>query len=163
MKKYPLKFCPVCRYYLKFTKVDGRKRLVCQKCGWTNYQNPLPVVSCVVRNRNGRILVVKRNIEPGIGKWSLPGGFIEQGENPEEACLRELKEETGIDGNIEKLIGIYPYKSKTYGPLLVIAYEVKAKTGTIRVNSELKEAKYVSGNNLPRIYFSCQRKVIEDV
>ena len=117
----------------------------------------------MVRDRNGRILVVKRNIEPGIGKWSLPGGFIEQGENPEEACLRELKEETGIVGNIEKLIGIYPYKSKTYGSLLVIAYEVKAKTGTIRVNSELKEAKYVSGNNLPRIYFSCQRKVIEDV
>ncbi|MBN2189614.1 MAG: NUDIX hydrolase, partial [Candidatus Aureabacteria bacterium] len=130
--------------------------------GWVNYQNPLPAATCVVRNRSGNILLVKRNTEPGMGRWSLPGGFIEHGEYAEQACLRELKEETGINGKIRRLIGIYPYKSKVYGQELVIAYEVEAKTKTIKLNNELLEAKYMPPDKLPDIYFSCQRKVIED-
>jgi len=51
------------------------------------------VAVCVVKNREGKILVAKRNFKPGVNKWAFPGGFIESGETPEIACLRELEEE----------------------------------------------------------------------
>ena len=123
-KSYTFKFCPFCRYYLRRKQVDGYKRLVCRKCGWIYYGNPLPVVACVTIDNEGKILIVKRNLSPGINKWALPGGFIESNETPEIACLRELEEETGLRGEIKRLIGVYIQKTREYGSLLVIGYEV---------------------------------------
>ena len=162
-EKFSFKFCPMCKHYLKWVTIDGRKRLVCQKCGWINYQNPLPVVACVVKNKKGHIFIVKRAIEPGIGKWALPGGFVESREDPQKACLRELKEETGLEGEIIRLIGVYTYRSKIYGSLLVIGYEVIIKEESLHISNELKEAKFVSRKNLPKIPFSSHRKIIENV
>jgi len=87
---------------LKIREEEGRKRLVCPACGWVNYENPIPSSAALVRNEKGEILLVKRGVEPGRGKWALPSGFIEIEETPEEACLRELKEETGLEGKILK-------------------------------------------------------------
>lgn len=51
---YTFKFCPLCRYYLRRAKIDGHTRLVCRKCGWVNYKNPLPVAACVAINKKGK-------------------------------------------------------------------------------------------------------------
>ena len=161
--KRSFKFCPLCRYYLRKTQVDGRKRLVCQKCGWIYYKNPLPVVACVAKDRKGKILITKRNLEPGMDRWALPGGFIESGEAPEEACLRELQEETGIKGKIKRLIGIYIQKTRYYESLLVIGYEVSVSKNVLLLNNELKDAKFFSKVTLPYIPFSSHRKMIEKV
>ncbi|RKY29402.1 MAG: hypothetical protein DRP74_08905, partial [Candidatus Omnitrophota bacterium] len=67
----------------------------------------MPVAVCAAKNKEGKILVAKRNLKPGINKWALPGGFVELDESLEIACLRELEEETGLKGKIKKLIGIY--------------------------------------------------------
>ncbi len=157
------KFCPLCGYYLRKEQVDGRKRLACQKCGWIYYKNPLPVAVCVAKNGRGKILIVKRNIKPGINKWALPGGFVESEEMPEIACLRELKEETGLKGEIKNLIGIYIQKSREYGSLLVIGYEVEIFQGSLLLNNELKDAKFFSKKDLPAIPFSSHRKIIKKI
>ncbi len=156
------KFCPMCKYSLHRTSVDGQKRLVCQKCGWIRYENPLPVAVCVANDRENRILIAKRNIKPCINKWALPGGFIESGESPEEACLRELQEETGLKGEIKRLIGAYIQKSRHYGSIIVIGYEVNVSQNTLSLNNELKEAKFFTKETLPRISFLSHRKMIED-
>ena len=157
------KFCPLCKVSLRRRQVDGRKRLVCQKCGWIYYENPLPVVVCVVRDKEGKILVAKRNLPPGKNKWALPGGFIELDETPETACLRELKEETGLKGKIKELIGIYIQKTRYYGSLLVIGYEVSIFKNSLSLNSELKEAKFFSKKDLPIIPFLSHREIIKEV
>jgi len=157
------KFCPSCRYYLHRKQVDGRKRLICKKCGWISYNNPLPVVVCAAKNKKNRILVAKRNLMPGMGKWALPGGFIESNEDPEIACLRELKEETGLKGKIKRLAGIYVQKTRYYGSLLVIGYEVSVSNDNLSLNSELKEAGFFSKQDLPVIPFSSHRKIMERV
>ena len=157
------KFCPLCKVSLRRRQVDGRKRLACQKCGWIYYENPLPVVVCVVRDKEGKILVAKRNLTPGKNKWALPGGFIELDETPETACLRELKEETGLKGKIKELIGIYIQKTRYYGSLLVIGYEVSIFKNSLSLNSELKEAKFFSKKDLPIIPFLSHREIIKEV
>ena len=161
--KDTFKFCPLCKHPLRRSEIDSCKRLVCPECGWIHYENPLPVVVCVARNKKGKILITKRNVKPGINKWALPGGFIELGENPEYACLRELKEETGIEGRVVRLTGVYVQKTRAYGSILVIGYEVNVLKEAIFLNNELKEARFIDRKDLPRIPFATHRKIIEEV
>ena len=154
------RFCLLCGCNLRKKQVDGRKRLICQKCGWIYYENPLPVVVCAAKDKKGKILVVKRNLKPGINKWALPGGFIESDETPEIACLRELEEETGLKGKITRLIGLYIHKTKEYGSLLVVGYEVVIARSLLSLNNESKDAKFFSKKDIPFIPFSSHRKII---
>ena len=137
--------------------------MACQKCGWIDYQNPLPVAVCAAINANGKILIAKRNQAPGKNEWALPGGFIEWNEDPEKACLRELREETGLEGKIIKLAGVYRRKTRIYGSLIVIGYAIRVFKEDISVNAELTEAKFFNRKDLPRIPFLAHREIIEKV
>ena len=70
--------------------LEGRKRLFCPKCGKIYYENPIPVVAVIARDNQGRILLIKRKVEPCKGEWALPSGFMEIEETPVQAVLREL-------------------------------------------------------------------------
>ncbi|MEN6493274.1 MAG: NUDIX hydrolase [Thermoguttaceae bacterium] len=74
---------------------DGLMRRVCPRCGFVDYGNPRPCVA-VLAEHQGRVLLVRRAVEPRKGMWDIPGGFIDQGESAEEAAIRELWEETGL-------------------------------------------------------------------
>lgn len=67
----------------------------------------LLTVDAIVQNREGKFLLIRRKNPPFQGQWALPGGFVDVGETVEAACARELKEETGLDGKVERLVGIY--------------------------------------------------------
>lgn len=73
----------------------------------TRPASPALTVDCVVFDASDRLLLIKRGNEPFKGGYALPGGFAEVGETIEAAALRELKEETGIEGRIVRLIGVY--------------------------------------------------------
>lgn len=161
--KLVFKYCPICKSDLRKKNVDGSKRIVCQKCGWIYYKNPLPVAVCAAKNKNGMVLITKRNIQPGINKWALPGGFAESNETPESACLRELKEETGLDGRISQLLGVYLHKTKHYGSLFVIGYEVNIVKEVLLINNELKDAKFFHRENIPYIPFLSHRKILNEL
>ncbi|MDD3296996.1 MAG: NUDIX domain-containing protein [Candidatus Omnitrophica bacterium] len=162
MKK-TFKFCPLCGTSLRRGSIEGSKRQFCPKCGWIHYENPLPVAVAAAINSRGQVLVVKRNLNPGINQWSLPGGFVEVKETSQEACLRELKEETGINGRINKLVGVYIHKTRMYGSLLVIGYSVKVLSKNIVISSEIKEAKFASRSKLPHIPFPSHQKILKEV
>ena len=88
--------CKFCGNRLVERENEGRERKYCTECERFNYRNPKPVAAVAVV-RDGEILLVKRGIEPGYGKWSLPAGFIEYDEHPEAGAVRELEEETGLE------------------------------------------------------------------
>ena len=157
------KFCPLCKGFLLQKWVDGRYRKVCSRCKWIHYENLLPVAACAAIDRKGKLLIARRNLEPGMNKWALPGGFVESNETPEKACLRELKEETGVEGKINRLIGVYVQRTRKYGSLLVIGYAVNVVKENISVNKEVKEAKFVSHKEMPYIPFSTHREIIKAV
>ena len=101
------KFCSECGaadMSLQIPPGDERTRAMCGNCGYTEYQNPKPVVSCVVITENKRILLAKRAIEPRKGTWGIPQGFMEHGETTRQAAAREVVEETGAIVKPENLI-----------------------------------------------------------
>ena len=102
---------------------------------------------------------MKRGVVPAKGKWALPSGFIEIDETPEEACLRELEEETGLNGRIRGLLGVFNQKSFLYKNVLIIGYEVQA-TGTICPGSDSSEAVFFSPENLPKIAFPSHQEIV---
>ena len=104
--------------------IDGRERMFCPSCSWVHYINPLPVAVAYTVNKNNELLVIRRAHEPAFNEWALPGGFLETGEEPHEGCLRELMEETSLEGRIDRLIGVYHRDVELYGSLLVVAYRV---------------------------------------
>lgn len=85
---------------------DTHERSVCGHCGFVNYQNPKIVVGSVVRHE-GMILMCRRAIEPRRGYWTIPAGFLELNETPEEGARREAKEEAGAALHIESLLAVY--------------------------------------------------------
>jgi ADP-ribose pyrophosphatase YjhB (NUDIX family) len=81
---------------------DQRERLVCLECGFIFYQNPAVVVTTLAMWED-QVLLCQRAIEPSLGKWCLPGGFLERGETLEEGAIREMYEETFAEVQIERL------------------------------------------------------------
>ena len=92
-----MKFCSECGSSVSLQTLagDSRERFVCDDCGKTHYQNPNVLVAAYVCVGE-KILWIKRGIPPAVGKWAMPGGFMENDETPEIAACRELEEETGI-------------------------------------------------------------------
>lgn len=159
MKTY--RFCPICRSNLIKIEEDNTYRLICEKCNWRYYDNPLPSVAAVVFNKKNEILLIKRGVEPGKGKWALPSGFIEQNELPEQTVLRELAEETGINGKLKNLIGVYIEPTKIYGSILLLGYEIEALSDKPRAGSDTMDARFFPENKLPVIPFASHRSIIK--
>ena len=136
------KFCPFCAHELATKFIDGKHRQFCLECNFVQYQNPLPTVVCI-GEIDGKILLIKRGIEPSKGHWTLPSGFIELGESPEECCLRELKEEAGLTGTIVKLIGLYHVHSSLYGDLISSIFHVKLDPGEPTAGDDAEDAKLI--------------------
>lgn len=85
---------------------DDRERLICPDCGYVAYENPKMVVGSVA-TWGSRVLLCRRAIEPSRGFWTLPAGFLELGESPEEGALREAWEEARARLEIEGLLAVY--------------------------------------------------------
>jgi ADP-ribose pyrophosphatase YjhB (NUDIX family) len=104
---------------------------------------------------------VKRAVEPAKEQWCLPGGFIEIDESIEEAVLRELKEETGIEGEIGKLVDFFSQRSPRYGALLIFGYRVTLLGGELQAGDDAQEARFFDMNGLPPIAFLSHQRLIE--
>ena len=100
-----MKFCSGCGTTVakKIPEGDTRHRWVCQSCGIVHYQNPKIVVGCVPE-RDGKILLCRRAIEPRYGFWTAPAGFMELGESIAEGAARETLEEACAEVEIGRLL-----------------------------------------------------------
>ena len=113
------RFCPRCGGQLKLRMIkDGEpERLVCEECSFIFYQGP-KLVAAVIFEFEGGIVLTQRAIEPGYGKWTFPGGFVERGERAEAAAEREALEETGIELKVGEIIGLYSYEDQV--PIIAV-------------------------------------------
>lgn len=154
------KFCPYCGEGLKKKWWEKAERLFCDRCQEAIYENPLPATCLVVVDDQKRILLVKRSVPPKVGLWCLPGGFIEIGETPEIAALRELKEETSLDGRIDSLLGITISETNYNTNVLIIGYLVRNYMGDAIAGDDASAAAYFNIDALPEIAFASHLRFI---
>jgi len=147
-------FCHVCGNRLTERHWEGKVRPFCSQCQLPVYENPVPASAIVVVDKGTRLLLVKRNVDPKKGYWSLPGGFMELFETPESSALRELEEETGLTGAIDTLLGVKANNSDRYGTVLIVGYLVTDYSGNLTPGDDAEEVAFFHPDSLPEIAFS---------
>jgi len=140
--------------------VGGRSRAVCTACGTVFYKNPLPVAAAVVLDSERRVLLVKRKHEPNRGMWCLPIGFAELNETIGEAAVRELAEETSVEGAVVRLLGAESTSIEPYGDLLVVTFEVSKVGGFEKPGDDAEEVAYFDLGALPPLAFAPNESAI---
>ncbi len=130
----------------------------CELCG---FDNPKGTVTAVIV-KDGKLLVLKRSEEPFKGEWDLPGGYMNRGEKPEEALRRELKEELGIEADLD-FIGWFPgtakWKDKEF-PILSHAYLVDSQ-GDIKLNKENSAYNWMPIEEIETVAFDSNRDILK--
>ena len=113
-----MNFCSHCGQPVEFRVPDGDHfpRHVCMACGSIHYINPKVIVGCVPEWEDGRILMCRRAIEPRLGLWTFPAGFLEIGETSGEGAARETLEEAEAQVEVGGLFVVInvPYVSQIY-------------------------------------------------
>jgi 8-oxo-dGTP diphosphatase len=136
------RFCPRCGGVLerRVIKTAEPERLVCAACGFVFYLDPKIAVGTIIRTDAHRLVLVRRAIEPGYGKWVFPGGYVDRGEPLIVAAIREAREECGLDVRLDGLVNIYSYPGRA--PVIVV-YAATATGGALCGDDEcLETAEY---------------------
>jgi 8-oxo-dGTP diphosphatase len=161
----PYKFCPVCGSALepRVLKIAEPKRLVCTNlaCGFVFYLDPKIAVGTIIRGPEQGIVLVKRAIEPGYGKWVFPGGYVDRGEEITVAAIREAREEAGLDVRLDRLINIYSYAGST--PIIVV-YAATMISGELALDDENSEIREFTVEEIPwdDLAFRSTREALRD-
>lgn len=154
-------FCPLCGGALAREPVppDQREHPVCTQCRFIYYLNP-KVVGCTIPERDGRLLLTRRTINPSRGLWTFPGGYVDFGETVTDAAMRETWEETGLKVDLAGLVGVYTYP----GAPVIIVYNATVISGDLTPCSENDLLEWVAPDAIPwaRLAFPSTRAALRD-
>ena len=142
--------------------VGDKLRRVCPSCGFIHFTDPKVGVGVFVVHE-GKILLVRRTMHPEIGKWSIPAGFLDAGENPEETAVREAFEETNLEVAIESLLGVFHNPPAQGGASIFIMYQARLLGGTLQAGDDADAAAFFAPDNLPEIAFASTLAAIEQL
>jgi ADP-ribose pyrophosphatase YjhB (NUDIX family) len=126
-------------------EAEGRERFVCGGCEFIHYLNP-KVVANVLPERNGRVLLLRRGIEPSYGLWAFPGGFLELGESAQEGAEREALEEVGLTVKAGALLGIY---TRVQHGIVVVVFCSASVSGRAAAGPETLEMAWFRPEEIP--------------
>ncbi len=159
----PYRFCPVCSGSLerRLIKPGDPERLVCPDCDFVFYLDPKVAVGTIIDAGDSRLVLIQRSIEPGYGKWVFPGGYVDRGEEVEEAAVREAREECGLDVRIDGLVGVYSYAGRT--PIIIV-YAASITGGSLCAADECLDARLFVPSTIPwrELAFPSTREALED-
>jgi ADP-ribose pyrophosphatase YjhB (NUDIX family) len=143
-----VRFCSRCGARLEFGTVAGeeRPRLACPSCGFIFYVNPRLVVTTLPVTDRGEVVLIRRGIEPGMGMWAQPGGFLEIDETVRDAAIRETLEETGLRIEPGAILGLY---SRVPAAVVVVAFEARILGGELSVTPESLETRPFAPDAIP--------------
>lgn len=153
------KFCPRCAAPIR--REPGRAE--CDACGFVAYANSAPTASAVLVDGAGRVLLARRAVEPDLGRWDLPGGFLEEGEEPLAGLRRELREETGLDVEPLSFLGAWV---DTYGEgegavATLNLYWLARAAGEPNAADDVAELCWFGADELPELAFRANAAVLE--
>lgn len=140
-------FCPRCGAELsqRQLKTGEPARLVCRACDFVFFLDPKVAAGCIIEDGNG-IVLLRRSIEPGYGKWVFPGGYVDRGERVEDAAVRETLEECCLQTTVRSLLGVYSYSER---PIVVIVFTADVRGGVLKAADEALEVRSFPPDQLP--------------
>ena len=141
-------FCTSCGTPLEQRVIDQRPRRVCPACGHVHWRNAIPCAGALVI-RNGKVLLIRRSIEPFKGYWDIPGGFCEVDEHPTTAAIRETREETGLEIELTGLFGLW-LDEWLDRPTISIYYLARPLNRRLRAGDDAGGAAWFAPGALPR-------------
>jgi 8-oxo-dGTP diphosphatase len=153
-------FCPQCGGSLAMGDADGKQRLKCDSCNFVHWDNPKGVAVILIPHGNG-IVLIKRKLEPKAGFWALPGGFVDQGEDPWMAAVREALEETALKIEIERLLWTFNLAKSNQNLFFFLARPVTDQTP--KFGDDAAEIGVFAAANIPheQIAFPSHKEAIE--
>jgi ADP-ribose pyrophosphatase YjhB (NUDIX family) len=156
------RFCPKCGGTLSHQRLKPiePERLVCDSCAFIFYDDP-KVAACTIPVLDGKIVLLKRGIEPSYGKWVFPGGFLDRGEQVEAAAIRETWEEVNLKVEVTRLLNVYSYPGY---PVVVIVYLVNVVGGHLQAMDETLEVRTFAAEEVPweELAFLSTRDALND-
>jgi 8-oxo-dGTP diphosphatase len=156
------RFCPRCGGDLekRLVKPTEPKRLVCINCSFIFYQDP-KVVAGTIFSLDGGIVLLKRGVEPAIGKWVFPGGYVDRGESVQEAAIRETKEESRVEVQLGPLLNVYSYPRS---PNVIVVYAAQPVGGELGAGDESVEAGVFTTAKIPwdELAFDSTKDALKD-
>ncbi|HVC35521.1 MAG TPA: NUDIX hydrolase, partial [Chloroflexota bacterium] len=153
-----MKYCPNCATPLVDRYLHGHDRPACPACGFVYYAGPKVAVGVMIA-QEGKLLLNRRAIDPGKGRWSFPSGYVDLGESPASAAIREVKEETGYDIQLSGLVGVYASPTR---PVVLVVYTGEVIGGTPTGCDEVVETGLFSETALPPLAFEHDEQIVSD-
>ena len=152
-------YCLQCGTPLVARLQEDRERPTCPACGYIFYLDPKVAVAVVLGDEQG-VLLGKRRIDPGSGRWSFPAGYVNRGEVLEEAAVREVEEELGVRARLHGLIGVYSTRGD---PVVLVVYAGAIVEGEPRPDGhEVSEVRRFALDALPELAFPHDVEVLSE-
>jgi|SRR5579871_4284487 len=151
-------YCPECANRLGTRVIGDLEHAACDACGFVLYENPKLVAAAIVPIDDGLVLG-RRARGAGAGAWAIPAGFVERGEPPEIAAVREVFEETHLVVEAERLLALY---SETGSPIVLAVYVSRVVGGCLAPSDELSEVGVFSPGALPELAFARDAWIVQD-
>lgn len=154
-----LGYCPTCATPLVARFHEDRDRPTCPACGFIRYLDPKVAVAVVLGDERG-VLFGRRNIDPARGQWSFPAGYVNRGEQLEEAAVREVQEELQVGVRLTRLVGVYSARGD---PVVLVVYAGVVEQGEARADGrEVSEVRWFPLDSLPQPAFRHDSQVLSD-
>lgn len=155
-------FCPLCGHVLHTSRRFDKPRRVCANCGYVHFTDPKVGVGVLVVE-DEKVLLVRRAVEPQRGKWSIPAGYLDRGEDPRKAAAREASEETGLEVIVDGLVDVYYNPPEQGGASIFILYHAHVIDGKLQAGDDADDVGYFGLHELPELAFSSTLAAIGNV
>lgn len=158
-KRRAYQHCPMCGASLTQRERNGELRPVCPMCDYTVYYDPkVAVVMLLLQDE--RVLLIKRAVDPQKGMWALPAGFVNAGENPQDAAVREVLEETNLIAKHPRLLDVF-HNPGDGSADIIIAYQLECVGGELLAGDDALEAQWFLAHELPPTAFLTTHWLLE--
>lgn len=154
-----MNFCPRCGHPLADRERFDKVRRACDSCGFVHFHDPKVAVAVFIV-QDGCVLLVRRTAEPERGRWALPAGYVDYGEDPRAAVLREVAEETGLQIRVTGLADVLPGDASGIGASIVILYIGEIIGGEMAPHDDVDGVGFFGRDNLPDVAFQSTKVLL---
>jgi ADP-ribose pyrophosphatase YjhB (NUDIX family) len=155
-------FCPRCGSPLQKKEYFGRLRPACPECQWVYFADPKVAVAVLILQQD-RVLLARRVNDPFRGDWTLPGGFVDAGEDPARAAERECLEETGLTVQVTRLVDVIAGQEHPRGAHILIVYQGNLISGNLQAGDDADGVAFYKLDQLPRLAFQSTTQILASI